>query len=191
LMDNKRALVVGERSYGKGSVQELIPLEQKSGELKLTVAYYYLPSGRLVHRRKDATDWGVRPQIPVSVDLEHEKKAFEYRLQQELFQRPMPKATTQAMTQPSTTQVIDVQLQRAVDVMMAWLVFAGGSQEISAVLAATEPSSTQPATVPTTMAATAPTSTATTGRGAGALTRPSSRNAPSTRPTRAPVTVPD
>ena len=47
LMDNKRALVIGTRTYGKGSVQEVIPLDSKGGELKLTVAYYYLPSGRL------------------------------------------------------------------------------------------------------------------------------------------------
>nr|MBA2708559.1 S41 family peptidase [Gemmatimonadaceae bacterium] len=73
LMDNKRALVVGERSYGKGSVQELIPLDQKGGELKLTVAYYYLPSGRLVHRKKDASDWGVMPQVPVELNEEQEK----------------------------------------------------------------------------------------------------------------------
>src|SRR6185503_9948629 len=137
LMDNKRALVVGERSYGKGSVQELIPLEQKSGELKLTVAYYYLPSGRLVHRKKDATDWGVKPQVLVSVDQEQEKVAFEQRMTQELVQRPRPKATTAAVTQPST-QATDIQLQRAVDIMMAWLIFGGGS-EFTPQIAATEP----------------------------------------------------
>ncbi|HEX8521948.1 MAG TPA: S41 family peptidase [Tepidisphaeraceae bacterium] len=138
LEDNKRALVVGERTYGKGSVQELIPLEQKSGELKLTVAYYYLPSGRLVHKKKDATDWGVKPQIPVSVTAEEQKRAYEYRLKQELAKAPMPKATTRAMTQPSTTQVVDTQLQRSVDVMLAWLVFGGGT-EVATQFATTEP----------------------------------------------------
>ena len=52
LKDNKRALIVGVRTYGKGSVQELIPLEGKNGELKLTVAYYYLPSGASCTRRR-------------------------------------------------------------------------------------------------------------------------------------------
>ncbi len=66
LKDNKRALIVGTRTYGKGSVQELVPLDGK-GELKMTVAYYYLPSGRLVHKKKDATDWGgVEPHVGVS-----------------------------------------------------------------------------------------------------------------------------
>src|SRR2546421_2146591 len=72
LMDNKRALVVGERSYCKGSVQEVTHLE-RGGELKMTVAYYYLPSGRLVHHKPGATDWGVVPQIQVAMDEEAQK----------------------------------------------------------------------------------------------------------------------
>ena len=79
LKDNHRALIVGTRTYGKGSVQELIPLDGNSGELKLTVAYYYLPSGRLVHRKKDATDWGVDPQIDVPMDEATERKVADER----------------------------------------------------------------------------------------------------------------
>src|SRR6476620_10173737 len=89
LMDNKRALVIGERSYGKGSVQELIPLDNKGGELKLTVAYYYLPSGRLVHRKKDATDWGVQPQITVRMTPDQERVAMQQRWEQEIFRKPV------------------------------------------------------------------------------------------------------
>src|SRR6185312_11282477 len=89
LMDNKRALVIGQRSYGKGSVQELIPLDNKGGELKLTVAYYYLPSGRLVHRKKDATDWGVQPQIVVPMTPDQERVAMQARYEQEIFRKPV------------------------------------------------------------------------------------------------------
>ena len=127
LMDNKRALVMGSRSYGKGSVQELIPLDQKSGELKLTVAYYYLPSGRLVHRKKDATDWGVVPQIIVPVDAATEEKVMRDRNNQELFRRPL-RTATQPATSP-TTAVVDTQLQRAVDTMVAILVVQNGKME--------------------------------------------------------------
>ena len=75
LMDNRRALVLGTRSYGKGSVQEVTPIDGgKGGELKMTVAYYYLPSGRLVHRKKGATDWGVEPQINVPLDADGQKR---------------------------------------------------------------------------------------------------------------------
>ena len=98
LMDNKRAVVIGERSYGKGSVQEVIPLDKKGGELKLTVAYYYLPSGRLVHRRKDATDWGVQPQIVVPMDPVTEEKVAKERYEQELFKRPVAKSVTRPTT---------------------------------------------------------------------------------------------
>src|SRR5947207_15935626 len=98
-MDNKRALVVGTRSYGKGSVQEVIPLESNGGELKLTVAYYYLPSGRLVHRKKDATDWGVQPNIVVPMDVTAEAKVIKDRFEQEIFKRTVKKT----VTRPATT----------------------------------------------------------------------------------------
>ncbi len=124
LMDNQRALVMGERSYGKGSVQELINLDGNQGELKLTVAYYYLPSGRLVHRKKDATDWGVQPQVLVPADDELEKKIMQELDQHERFLPPVPrpgttKPTTGATTQPASN---DIQLQRAVDTMLGMVV---------------------------------------------------------------------
>jgi carboxyl-terminal processing protease len=144
LMDNKRALVLGTRTYGKGSVQEVIPLDSKSGELKLTVAYYYLPSGRLVHRKKDATDWGVEPQIDVPMDEATQRKVMLERFESENFKRPVPKTTTrpstqpgaaqaQSSTQPATqpAQMTDVQLQRAVDTLVALIVLQGSRNEIA------------------------------------------------------------
>ena len=117
LKDNNRALVVGTRTYGKGSVQELIPLDNNGGELKLTVAYYYLPSGRLVHRKKDAKDWGVEPQIIVPVDEATERQVLEMHVVQETVRRPIPKPTTRAATQP-TAAPVDVQLQQAINTMV-------------------------------------------------------------------------
>ncbi len=61
LADNNRAVILGERSFGKGSVQEVIPLPSGAGQLKLTEKYYYLPSGRSLHRRDGETTWGVDP----------------------------------------------------------------------------------------------------------------------------------
>ncbi|MDP7087129.1 MAG: S41 family peptidase [Phycisphaerales bacterium] len=63
LKDNERALIVGERSYGKGSVQEVRPLDGEHGMLKFTTAHYYLPSGRNLHRdpKEPDRDWGVDP----------------------------------------------------------------------------------------------------------------------------------
>jgi carboxyl-terminal processing protease len=63
LRDNDRALIVGERSFGKGSVQEVRPLDDDMGVLKFTTAYYFVPSGRNIHRRRHEPDaeWGVDP----------------------------------------------------------------------------------------------------------------------------------
>ena len=61
LKDHKRAIILGESSYGKGSVQSIIPLKNK-GAIRLTVAKYYLPSGDSI------SEVGVRPDIEVNED---------------------------------------------------------------------------------------------------------------------------
>ena len=58
LKDHKRAIVLGEKSFGKGSVQSIIPLKNRGG-LRLTTAKYYLPSGESIHEK------GVEPDITV------------------------------------------------------------------------------------------------------------------------------
>jgi len=64
LQDHKRAMVVGERTWGKGSVQNVIELEGGNSLLKLTTASYKRPSGENIHRfpgAKDSDTWGVKP----------------------------------------------------------------------------------------------------------------------------------
>ena len=63
LKDHKRAIVIGENSYGKGSVQSIIPLKN-DGAIRLTVAKYYLPSG------KSISEVGVSPDIEVNEEGE-------------------------------------------------------------------------------------------------------------------------
>ena len=58
LKDHKRAIILGERSYGKGSVQSIIPLKNK-GAIRLTISKYYLPSG------KSISEVGIIPDIEV------------------------------------------------------------------------------------------------------------------------------
>lgn len=67
LKDQRRALIVGQRTYGKGSVQMLLPLETKKAWLKLTTSHYYLPSGRCIHREENSTTWGVDPNIAIEM----------------------------------------------------------------------------------------------------------------------------
>jgi carboxyl-terminal processing protease len=62
-----RALVVGVRSFGKGSVQDLFPLSRGKAFLKLTTQYYVIPSGRIIHRLPEATTWGIEPDLMVKM----------------------------------------------------------------------------------------------------------------------------
>ncbi|MDB9811320.1 S41 family peptidase [Candidatus Pelagibacter sp.] len=66
LKDHKRAIIIGENSYGKGSVQSIIPLKNR-GAIRLTIAKYYLPSG------KSISEVGVTPDIEVTETLENFK----------------------------------------------------------------------------------------------------------------------
>ena len=69
LQDHKRATVVGTRSFGKGSVQTIIPLGSGNGALRLTTARYFTPSGRSIQAK------GITPDIEVLQDLPDEIKA--------------------------------------------------------------------------------------------------------------------
>jgi carboxyl-terminal processing protease len=70
LKDHQRALIVGTRTYGKGNVQQIQGLKPFDAELKITIAYYYLPNNRRVHRDpKDKTneDYGVEPDVKMEL----------------------------------------------------------------------------------------------------------------------------
>jgi len=66
LKDHKRAIILGENSYGKGSVQSVIPLKNR-GAIRLTIAKYYLPSG------KSISEVGVTPDIEIIEESENFK----------------------------------------------------------------------------------------------------------------------
>ena len=66
LQDHKRAILVGESSYGKGSVQSIIPLKNK-GAIRLTISKYYLPSG------KSISEVGLSPDFEIAESSENFK----------------------------------------------------------------------------------------------------------------------
>jgi carboxyl-terminal processing protease len=69
LQDHKRATVIGTRSFGKGSVQTIIPLGSGNGALRLTTARYFTPSGRSIQAK------GISPDIEVLQDVPEDVKA--------------------------------------------------------------------------------------------------------------------
>lgn len=79
LQDNERAFIVGQRSFGKASVQQVLPLSGGAG-LRLTIAKYYTPSGRLIHRnyrdKSKAEEGGIFPDVEVIVKPNDEVKIF-------------------------------------------------------------------------------------------------------------------
>ena len=70
LKDHKRAVLLGENSFGKGSVQSIIPLKNR-GAIRLTVAKYYLPSGKSIS------------EVGVSPDIEIDEDSDEFRIKTE------------------------------------------------------------------------------------------------------------
>ncbi len=76
LQDHNRALVLGERTFGKGSVQRVLQIGVDA-RLKLTTALYYLPSGRTPHKRKDSDTWGVEPDYELVLTPKEVRRIIE------------------------------------------------------------------------------------------------------------------
>ena len=74
LQDHKRATVIGTRSFGKGSVQTIIPLGSGNGALRLTTARYFTPSGRSIQAKGISPDIEVLQEVPEELKVRTESK---------------------------------------------------------------------------------------------------------------------
>ena len=82
LQDHARAVVIGERTWGKGSVQNVIELEEGRSALKLTTASYKRPNGKNIHRfpgAKETDEWGVIPSPGFKLQLSDQEMRDLYR----------------------------------------------------------------------------------------------------------------
>jgi carboxyl-terminal processing protease len=109
LQDYGRAVVVGDRTWGKGTVQNILEMEGGQSALRLTTATYWRPSGENIHRHKEADEteaWGVRPNegFEVVYDEEEAMRVFEDRRARDINRRATPEEP-----------VVDRQLERALD----------------------------------------------------------------------------
>ena len=123
LQDNKRAIVVGVKSFGKASVQSLKPLNDGSA-LKLTVARYYTPSGRSIQ----AT--GIEPDIRVNQKMQdsgtEESSAQSFLREEDLEDHLEPDATGKSSDGKSRSKELlydDYQLKYGLDLLKSWEVF--------------------------------------------------------------------
>jgi len=117
LKDHGRAVIVGERTYGKGSVQNVIEIEGGASALKLTTAYYQRPNGHNIHRREGAAEedeWGVRPSKGFEVKIDNELRR---KLALQRFNRDSPPAVRANDEAPA----VDPQLEKAVECLKARL----------------------------------------------------------------------
>jgi carboxyl-terminal processing protease len=109
LQDLHRAVILGEKTFGKGSVQSIFPLDNV-GALKLTVAKYYTPSHRVIHEH------GIEPDIIVPMTEEQEAMLL-------LTRSPGGLESLDATNRVRIAQIQDVQLERAEDLLKGILLY--------------------------------------------------------------------
>jgi carboxyl-terminal processing protease len=112
MKDTRRAVIVGEKTFGKGSVQSIIELQNGEG-LRLTTARYYTPSGVTIHEK------GIQPHVEVEISADDEGKI---RLQQS---RPDLTAPVEFNERFGFQQIEDIQLNAAEEVLTGVLAAKG------------------------------------------------------------------
>jgi carboxyl-terminal processing protease len=120
LQDHKRAAVVGQRSYGKGPVQQLVPLESGRSLLKLTWASFWRPSGAKIHRSMNGAEdetWGVVPDAGFERVLSAEEYAAyrKYRAERDSIPATQQDRGPEINEQTPTANFVDEQLRLAVE----------------------------------------------------------------------------
>jgi len=121
LQDHNRAVILGTPTFGKGSVQTIIPLDDRSG-LRLTTARYYTPSGKSIQ----AT--GIIPDVVVKKDLFHmdeDKKKIKFIKEKDLDGHFEPEGETEKITGTEEEEEAekDTQLTRATQLIKSWHIF--------------------------------------------------------------------
>jgi carboxyl-terminal processing protease len=135
LQDHRTAVVVGTQTFGKGSVQTILPLDDESA-LRLTTARYYTPSGRSIQATGITPDVVVEPAVQVASAGER----FQVREADLSGHIESPRATaTDAAAEPATA---DPQIERGLEMLKSWQVFSRSRDE--GLTVRTEPSASPP-----------------------------------------------
>ena len=131
LQDHKRATIIGMTSFGKGSVQTIIPLGEGGGALRLTTARYFTPSGHSIQAQ------GIVPDIAVAQGDESEipkiARPSEADLPGHLVGEPLPKKTAAPVVSPAPGKKYDdFQLSYALDLLHGKMTVAAAGKAASA-----------------------------------------------------------
>jgi len=123
LQDHGRAVIMGTQSFGKGSVQTIIPLSDDSG-LRLTTAKYYTPDGSSIQAR------GIIPDVEVMQSEIKEVKEFSHFREKDLKNHFDTESNGENSTKddaiyPDEETLNDFQLMRALDLLKGWKIFQG------------------------------------------------------------------
>jgi len=122
--DHKRGVVVGTKTYGKGSVQSVVPIGRGKCSLRLTTAKYYTPSGECIHGT------GLFPNVEIKISIEEEIRLIQKR-SRAFKNMDLDNATEKEKKEyDEIKKVNDVQLDRAVDLIKA-MRFISGDKYIS------------------------------------------------------------
>ncbi len=113
LQDHARATLIGEETFGKGSVQNIIPLRDDASAIKLTTAKYYTPSGRTFHRDPRTKKGGLVPDIKVPFTIEQLSL-----LHQNWRMLSVESDEAKPVVDEAGKPFVDTQLQRAVDLLI-------------------------------------------------------------------------
>ncbi|MCQ4573876.1 MAG: S41 family peptidase [Candidatus Brocadiales bacterium] len=109
IRDRKRGLLVGTKTFGKGSVQSLVPVEDEGSAIKLTTAKYYTPSGASIH------DIGIEPDVVVELSKEETRDLHESIIK--LKNTSLSRRDSGEEASPLEEVPSDIQLQRALDIL--------------------------------------------------------------------------
>jgi len=128
LQDHDRAVIVGSRSFGKGSVQEVIDLERGRSLLKLTTNTFWRPSNKQIHKMEGVSeedDWGVRPDegwdLPFDDEQEIRRKEERSARDALFVEEEATSPESQTRQQAASTVLFDPQLDKAVEYLQAEL----------------------------------------------------------------------
>lgn len=119
LQDNKRAIIIGENTFGKASVQTILPLADKSA-IRLTIAKYYTPSGKMIQRDPKTGKGGITPDIKIELTQDDEMAIYE---QMQKIYYPDEKAKKEKKEEEEKKKVKDIVLERAIEILKAREVF--------------------------------------------------------------------